>query len=145
MSFILITSANINDERINNLSENDKLLVIYKTEDKLNIETMKEFEEKNIQISFISNQEDKIGYAAIFKLGELVERENIKSLLLYDDMDQEIIDALKTCGIDVKTEDTITEVKDINPKQADLKETIVETVKRRGRKPGSKNKPKIAI
>ena len=101
MSFILITSANINDERINNLSENDKLLVIYKTEDKLNIETMKEFEEKNIQISFISNQEDKIGYAAIFKLGELVERENIKSLLLYDDMDQEIVDALKTCGIDV--------------------------------------------
>lgn len=140
MSFILITSANINDERINNLSENDKLLVIYKTEDKLNIETMKEFEEKNIQISFISNQEDKIGYAAIFKLGELVERENIKSLLLYDDMDQEIVDALKTCGIDVKMNDS-TEVQDTS-----LKETIVDTVaKRRGRKPGSKNKPKIAI
>ena len=140
MSFILITSANINDERINNLSENDKLLVIYKTEDKLNIETMKEFEEKNIQISFISNQEDKIGYAAIFKLGELVERENIKSLLLYDDMDQEIVDALKTCGIDVKMNDS-TEGQDTS-----LKETIVDTVaKRRGRKPGSKNKPKIAI
>ena len=140
MSFILITSANINDERINNLSENDKLLVIYKTEDKLNIETMKEFEEKNIQISFISNQEDKIGYAAIFKLGELVERENIKSLLLYDDMDQEIVDALKTCGIDVKMSDS-TEGQDTS-----LKETIVDTVaKRRGRKPGSKNKPKIAI
>lgn len=140
MSFILITSANINDERINNLSENDKLLVIYKTEDKLNIETMKEFEEKNIQISFISNQEDKIGYAAIFKLGELVERENIKSLLLYDDMDQEIVDALKTCGIDVKMNDS-TEVQDTS-----LKETIVDTVvKRRGRKPGSKNKPKVAV
>ena len=55
-------------------------------------------------------------------------------------MDQEIVDALKTCGIDVKMNDS-TEVQDTS-----LKETIVDTVvKRRGRKPGSKNKPKVAV
>jgi len=124
MSFVLITTAQLKEKKVleREFTPEDELIVLYQdAKEKIEINTMRELAERNIRFSFLSNMDGQIGYAAIFQLGKLVQKEGVNSILVYDQVNESLIKALEFC--DLKVENISNKV------------VTVEEPKRRGRKP----------